>query len=148
MVGFLSIPISLLILFHITEFVKHRSFAYVLAEDRMFELYSDMMDDYLCLKCFQGWKGRVQEYRDWKRRKCPHCGSRQTVKRNIYDRAVAAVADSLESSPPPLPPLPSAVLACLDVINVVLPDPGLGPRVFLRIYEEARGKVRGGGSES
>jgi len=99
------------------------------------------MEDYLCLKCLQPWKGRVQGYRDWKRRKCPHCGSRQTVKKDIYDRAVDAVAASLESSPPPLPPLPSSVLFCWDVINETLPDPTLAPRVIRKIYEEAKGRL-------
>lgn len=99
------------------------------------------MDTYFCLKCFQPWESRVEEYRDWKRRKCPHCGSRQTVKKKVYDRAIDAVAESLESSPFPFPPLPSAVLFCWDVINETLPDPTLAPRVIKRIYEEAKGKL-------
>jgi len=100
------------------------------------------MEDYFCLKCLQPWKGRVQDYQDWKRRKCPHCGSRQTVKKSIYDRAVDAVTESLESSPPPLPPLPSSVLFCWDVINETLPDPTLAPRVIRKIYEEAKERLR------
>lgn len=99
------------------------------------------MEDYLCLRCFQTWPPRVEQYHDWKRRKCPRCGSRQTVKKSIYDRAVDAVEESLESSPLPLPPLPSTVLLCLDVINETLPDPTLAPRVIARIYEEARGRL-------
>lgn len=99
------------------------------------------MQDYFCLKCLRPWKSRVEEYKDWKRRKCPHCGSRQTVRKNIYDRAVDAVAESLESSPPPLPPLPSTVLFCWDVINETLPDPTLAPRVIKKIYEEAKERL-------
>lgn len=99
------------------------------------------MDEYICLSCFHTWPAKVEEYRDWKRRQCPKCRKRQTVRKRIYDRAVDAVADSLESSPPPLPPLPSTVLACLDVINVILPDPGLAPRVINRIYEDAKDKL-------
>lgn len=93
------------------------------------------------MKCLQPWKGRAQEYRDWKRRKCPNCGSRQTVRKNIYDRAVDSVAESLESSPPPLPPLPSSVLFCWDVINETLPDPTLAPRVVKKIYEDAKERL-------
>jgi len=99
------------------------------------------MQDYFCLKCLQPWKARVEDYQDWKRRKCTHCGSRQTVKKSIYDRAVDAVAESLESSPPPLPPLPSSVLFCWDVINSPLPDPTLPPRVIKKIYEEAKERL-------
>ena len=99
------------------------------------------MQNYLCLKCFRPWKARVEDYRDWKRRKCPQCGSRKTVKKSIYDRAVDVIAESLKSSPPPLPPLPSSVLFCWDVINETLPDPTLAPRVIRKIYEEAKKRL-------
>ena len=99
------------------------------------------MDEYICLNCFHTWLGKVEDYKDWKRRQCPNCRRRQTVKKRVYDRAVDAVTESLESSPPPLPPLLSIVLPCLDVINIILPDPSLAPRVINRIYEEAKTKL-------
>jgi len=99
------------------------------------------VEEYICLKCFQSWGTRVTHYKDWKRRKCPSCGSRQTVNKSIYERAIDAVAESLEASPPPYPPLPSSVLSCWDVITGTLPDPTLPPRVLNKIYGEAKQRL-------
>ncbi len=107
-----------------------------------------LMETYKCLKCSHEWQGRVAEYKDWGRRKCGYCGSRQTVLKSIYDRAVDAIADSLKSSPPPYPPLPSSVFFSLDVINETLPDVAAAVKVVWQMYQEAQDRVRPKGRQS
>jgi DNA-directed RNA polymerase subunit RPC12/RpoP len=106
-----------------------------------------MMETYKCLRCFHEWQGRVAEYKDWGRRKCGRCGSRQTVIKSLYDRAVDAIADSLKSSPPPYPPLPSSVLFSLDVINETLPDLAAAVKVAWRMYQEAKDRLESKGQQ-
>lgn len=100
-----------------------------------------MMEKWFCLGCFYSWRPRSEELRDWKRKRCPRCGKYQTIKESIYERAVVAFVESLESSPPPYPPLPSSVLSYLDVISGTLPDPTLPPRVLAKIYRDAKQRL-------
>jgi len=99
------------------------------------------MEIYKCLRCCHEWQPRVEEYKDWGRRRCGHCGSRQTVTKSVYERAVEAMADSLKSSPPPYPPLPSSVLVSLDVLNETLPDLAVAVKVIWRMYKEAQDRM-------
>ena len=101
------------------------------------------MEEYFCLKCLQPWSSRVEDYKDWKRRKCPKCGSRETTTKASVDSGIEAVADSLAVSPPPFPPLPSAIIAALDVITPALRDPALPPRVLQYIWDEAHKRLHG-----
>jgi len=47
------------------------------------------MDEYLCLDCGNTWKARVKKYRSWSRRQCPDCRRRTTVRKDLFDLAVA-----------------------------------------------------------
>lgn len=98
------------------------------------------MDEYICLRCGHMWTSAVISYRDWKRRKCPSCGKRRTVKREIFDRAVDEFARSLQLSPPPHPPSPSAVSATFALLKEMFPDSSV-VTVLLDVYEAARQKI-------
>lgn len=87
------------------------------------------MDGYVCLECGKEWRARVASYRDWKRRKCPGCGGRRTVKKALFERAVEEFANSLRLSPPPHPPLPTAVSAVFSLLADTFP--GSSPVVVL-----------------
>jgi len=75
-------------------------------------------------------------YRDWKRRKCPGCGSRRTVKRQSFDHAVEEFSRSLRLSPPPYPPTPSAVSATFTLLKEMFPDSS-PVTVLLDVYQAA-----------
>lgn len=99
------------------------------------------MDEYLCLDCGNTWKARVKKYRDWTRRQCPNCRKRTTVKKDLFDLAVAEYARSLELSPPPHKPHGSAVLAVLKLLSDTFP--GSSPvKVYWRIDRAARKRIK------
>ncbi|MDP2949207.1 MAG: hypothetical protein Q8P22_06690 [Chloroflexota bacterium] len=94
------------------------------------------MDEYLCLHCGRAWRATVERYRDWTRRKCPGCGKRRTVKKELFERAVVEFAESLRHSPPPYPPQPSAVSAVFALLADTFP--GSSPAATLwDVYQEA-----------
>jgi DNA-directed RNA polymerase subunit RPC12/RpoP len=98
------------------------------------------MDEYICLRCGHTWASVVISYRDWKRRKCPSCGKRRTVKREIFDRAVDEFARSLQFSTPPHPPTPSAVSATFVLLKEMFPDSSV-VTVLLDVYKAACQKI-------
>jgi DNA-directed RNA polymerase subunit RPC12/RpoP len=98
------------------------------------------MDEYICLQCGRVWTSTVISYRDWKRRKCPRCGKRRTVKRETFDRAVKEFARSLDISPPPHLPTPSAVSATFAFLAEMFP--GSSPvMALLDVYRAACQKI-------
>ena len=101
----------------------------------------ETMDTYLCLDCGNTWKGRVERYRDWNRRQCPKCRKRTTVKKELFDIAVAEYTRSLELSPPPYSPRGSAVTAVLKLL--VDTFPGSSPvKVYRFIDKAARQRMK------
>jgi len=100
------------------------------------------MDEYICLQCGRIWTSTVLFYRDGKRRKCPGCGSRRTVKREVFDHAVEEFARSLRLSPPPYPPIPSAVSATCTLLKEMFPDSST-VTVLLDVYQAACRRIAG-----
>ena len=98
------------------------------------------MDEYICLQCGKVWTATVTCYRDWKRRKCPACGKRRTVKRETFERAVEEFARSLELSPPPHPPASPAVSATVALLAEMFPDSS-AVTVLLDVYKAACGRI-------
>ena len=104
------------------------------------------MDEYICLQCGKVWTSTVISYRDWKRRKCPGCGKRRTVKRETFNRAVEEFAKSLESSPPPHLPTPSALSATFAFLVEMFP--GSSPvTALLDVYRAACHRIKGRSDE-
>lgn len=99
------------------------------------------MDTYLCLDCGNTWQARVERYRDWNRRQCPKCRKRTTVKKQLFDRAVAEYARSLELSPPPHRPHGSAVAAVFKLLSDTFP--GSSPvKVYQLVDKAARRRIK------
>jgi len=99
------------------------------------------MDVYLCLDCGNTWEARVERYQDWKRRQCPKCHKRTTVKKELFDNAVAEYAKSLESSPPPRTPHGPAVVAVLSLLRATFP--GSSPvKVYWEVDQAARRSIK------
>jgi len=99
------------------------------------------MEIYLCLDCSNTWEARVEKYQDWHRRQCPKCRRRTTVKKNLFDRAVAEYAKSLEYSPPPHKPHGSAVTAILKLLVDTFPSSS-PVKVFCRVDRAARKSIK------
>jgi len=100
-----------------------------------------MSNEFICLHCRHVWKARVAEYGDWKRRKCPNCGKRNTVEKDFYDKAVEEFANSLRTSPPPHPPTKPAISATYRLLVKMFPDSS-PVKVLLDINKAARKRVR------
>lgn len=99
------------------------------------------MDRYFCLDCGYTWEARVERYRDWNRRQCPKCRKRTTVKKELFDIAVAEYARSLELSPPPHGPHSSAVAAVLKLL--IDSFPGSSPvKVYQIVDKAARQRIK------
>lgn len=99
------------------------------------------MDTYLCLDCGNTWEARVEKYRDWSRRQCPKCRKRTTVKKGLFDRAVAEYARSLELSPPPHRPRGSAVAAVFKLLSDMFPSSS-PVKVYWHIDQAARRSIK------
>jgi len=99
------------------------------------------MDTYLCLGCGNIWQARVEKYRDWTRRQCPKCRKRTTVKKELFDRAVAEYTRSLEQSPPPHRPQGSAVAAVFKLLRDTFPG-SFPVKVFWHVDRAAREAVK------
>ena len=99
------------------------------------------MDRYLCLDCNNTWEARVERYRDWTRRQCPKCRKRTTVKKELFDLAVAEYTRSLELSPPPHRPHGSAVAAVLKLLIDTFPASS-PVKVYWHIDQAARRSIK------